>query len=58
MNAVRKFHPDLPACVLEERVLPVITNLGVIVLTTGGYVLITPYPGGRRGAPRSPCPFQ
>jgi hypothetical protein len=45
MNAIRKFHPDLHACELEDRILPVITNLGVIVLTNGGFVLTTPFPG-------------
>jgi hypothetical protein len=52
MKPLRKFHPDLQACELEDRLLPVIANLGVIVLTTGGYVLMIPslgaaaYPGG------------
>src|ERR1039458_4105041 len=45
MNPLRKFHPDLQACELEARLLPVIANLGVIVLTTGGYILMIPYPG-------------
>jgi hypothetical protein len=45
MKPFRKFTLDLEACELEDRILPVITNLGVIVLTTGGYVLITPYTG-------------
>jgi hypothetical protein len=45
MNPLRKFHFDLQTCELEDRVLPVIANLGVIVLTTGGYVLLIPYPG-------------
>jgi hypothetical protein len=45
MNPLRKFHFDLRACELEDRLLPVIANLGVIVLTTGGYVLMIPYPG-------------
>src|SRR5271155_973064 len=39
MNPFRKFHPDLQACELEDRLLPVIANLSVIVLTTGGYTL-------------------
>ena len=60
MKSLRKFHPDLQACELEDRLLPVIANLGVIVLTTGGYVLTIPSPGvaaspaGRRAAPPSP----
>ena len=45
MKPLRKFHPDLQACELEDRLLPVIANLGVIVLTTGGYVLMIPSPG-------------
>ncbi len=45
MKPLRKFSLDLQACELEDRILPVIANLGVIVLTTGGYVLMTPYPG-------------
>ena len=49
MKSFRKFHPDLPACELEDRVLPVVANLGVIVLTTGGYVLMIPFPGASPG---------
>jgi hypothetical protein len=45
MNALRKFHPDLHVCELEDRLLPVTANLGVIVLTTGGYILLIPSPG-------------
>jgi hypothetical protein len=45
MNTVRKFRPRLQDCVLEDRLLPAIANLGVIVLTTNGYVLMTPFPG-------------
>jgi hypothetical protein len=45
MNPFRKFHPDLQACELEDRLLPVIANLSVIVLTTGGYALLIPSPG-------------
>jgi hypothetical protein len=37
--------PNLLDCVLEERVAPAIANLGVIVLTTSGYALVTPFPG-------------
>ena len=51
----RMFHPDLQACELEDRLLPVIANLGVIVLTTSGYVLMTPAPGrGLHGRHRHP----
>jgi hypothetical protein len=39
------FRPGLQDCVLEDRLLPVLSNLGMIVLTTGGYVLMTPFPG-------------
>ena len=45
MKSLWTFHPDLHACELEDRILPVIANLGVIVLTTGGYVLVIPSPG-------------
>jgi len=45
MNPRRMFRPDLGDCVLEDRLMPVIANLGVIVLTTGGYVLLIPFPG-------------
>ncbi len=31
MNPLRKLYPDLQACDLEDRILPVIANLGVIV---------------------------
>ncbi len=42
MKAKLKYCPDLRACVLEDRLVPVGPNLGVgtIVLTTGGYVLV------------------
>src|ERR1017187_7044110 len=36
---------DLDDCVLEDRVAPAVTNLGVMVLTTSGYVLVIPFPG-------------
>ncbi len=45
MKPLRKFHLDLQDCQLEDRLLPVISNLGVIVLTTGGYVLMIPAAG-------------
>ena len=35
---------DVSDCVLEMRLAPVISNLGVIVLTTAGYVLVVPFP--------------
>jgi hypothetical protein len=63
MKPLRKFHPDLQACELEDRLLPVIANLGVIVLTTSGYVLMIPfpgaaaYPGGSPGGTAIPTSF-
>jgi hypothetical protein len=39
------FRPDLAECILEERCLLAIANLGTIVPTTSGYVLLTPFPG-------------
>ena len=47
MKAHLKYCPDLRACVLEDRLVPVIPNLGLgaIVLTTGGYVLASAFPG-------------
>jgi hypothetical protein len=45
MKPLRKFHPDLRACGLDDRLLPATANLGAIVLTTGGYVLMSPFPG-------------
>jgi hypothetical protein len=47
MKAQLKFCPDPRACVLEDRLLPVIPNLGLgaIVLTPGGYVLTSAFPG-------------
>jgi hypothetical protein len=44
MNPLRKFHLDLQACELEDRLLPVIANLGVVVLTSGGYLLMIRHP--------------
>src|SRR5262245_9841578 len=38
------FRPDLNECVLEERAL-MATNLGSIVQTTTGLILLTPFPG-------------
>jgi hypothetical protein len=45
MNRRLTFRPDLADCVLEDRVVAAIPNLGVIVLTTSGFVLLTPFPG-------------
>jgi len=45
MRALLKYRPDLRACELEDRLVPVIPNIGTIVLTTGGYVLLlSPFP--------------
>jgi hypothetical protein len=54
MKPLRNFHPDLQICELEDRLLPVVANLGVIVLTTGGYVLMTPFPGAMSSMGNSP----
>jgi hypothetical protein len=47
MKAQLKYCPDLRACELEDRLVPVVPNLGLgtIVLTTGGYVLTSALPG-------------
>ena len=45
MKALWNYRPDLRACELEDRLVPAIPNLGAIVLTTGGYVLLlSPFP--------------
>ena len=57
MNSLRKLHLDLRACELEDRLLPVVANLGMIVLSTGGHVLLIPRsrtPAARLAAPPSP----
>ena len=45
MKAPLKFRPNLQACELEDRLVPVVSNLGVMVLTPTGYVLMIPFPG-------------
>lgn len=45
MQPRRAFRPDLQCCILEDRLSPAVSNLGVIVLTTGGYYLLIPFPG-------------
>ncbi len=45
MNHRWIFRPDLIECMLEERYLLAIANLGSIVATTSGFVLLTPFPG-------------
>jgi hypothetical protein len=42
--------PNLVDCILEDRIAPAITNLGVIVLTTSGLSLVTPFPGASNNA--------
>ena len=45
MQAPLKYRPDLRACELEDRLLPVTPNLGATVLTAGGYALLmSPFP--------------
>ena len=45
MNNPLMFRPDLRECVLEERALMAIQNLGLIIQTTSGLSLIIPFPG-------------
>jgi hypothetical protein len=57
MKAHLKYRPDLRACVLEDRfvpvipselgdfLLPVVPNVAPIVLTPAGYVLMSSFPG-------------
>jgi hypothetical protein len=39
------FRPDLNECMVEGRIAPAIADLGIIVQTTSGLVLSTPFPG-------------
>lgn len=57
MNSLRKLHLDLRACELEDRLLPVVANLGMIVLTTGGHGLMIPYAGGSPTSAAVPASF-
>jgi hypothetical protein len=62
MKALLKFRPELHDSELEERLVPAGPDLGVIVLTTSGYVLMTPfagatYPGGPSGGTAIPTSF-
>ena len=45
MNPRWTFRPDRIEHLLKHRVTPIIPNLGVIVLTTSGYVLLIRFPG-------------
>lgn len=42
--------PNLLDCLLEDRIMPAIANLGVIVQTTSGLSLVTPFPGASNSA--------
>jgi hypothetical protein len=63
MKAPLKFRPDLRACELEDRLVPVTSNPGVIVLTTEGYILMSTFPGAMSyitnapGGPSIPTTF-
>ena len=48
MNNRLMFRPDLNDCILEDRPLMAIANLGIIVLTTSGLSLVTPFPGAEQ----------
>jgi hypothetical protein len=50
MNERLKFRPDLLECMLEERVVPAIANLGFIAPTTSGLILLIPFPGANASA--------
>ncbi len=54
----RSFRPDLNDCVLENRVSPVVANLGVIILTTGGYAHFDSFSGCARPADQSGRQFR
>jgi hypothetical protein len=45
MKALLKYRPDLRECELEDRLVPATPNLGAIVLTPGGYVVVSHLPG-------------
>jgi hypothetical protein len=53
MNTHWVFCPELADCTLEHRLVPAVSSLGVIVLTTSSYTLVTPFPGasGLAGPP-------
>jgi hypothetical protein len=50
MNSHLMFRPDLRDCVLEDRALMANSNLGIIILTTSGFSLVTPFPGANSSA--------
>jgi hypothetical protein len=45
MKVLLKYRPDLRECELEDRLVPAIPDLGAIVLTPGGYVVVSHLPG-------------
>jgi hypothetical protein len=45
MNNHLMFRPNLNDCILEDRALMANSNLGIIILTTSGLSLVTPFPG-------------
>jgi hypothetical protein len=51
MKSRRMFRPDLAEGILEDRLPPVISNLGLIALTTNGYILLIPFPGAYLSPP-------
>jgi hypothetical protein len=50
MHSGWAFRPNLLDCILEERVSPAIANFGLIVLTTSGLSMVTPFPGASNSA--------
>ena len=50
MNSRLMFRPDLNECLLEDRPLMAIANFGIILLTTSGLSLVTPFPGASSSA--------
>jgi hypothetical protein len=50
MNSHLMFRPDLNDCILEDRALMANSNLGIIILTTSGLSLVTPFPGASSSA--------
>lgn len=57
MRPNRVFRSEPVDWILEDRCLPVIPNLGVIALTTGGFVLMIPFPGAMSSLAGSSTPF-
>jgi hypothetical protein len=50
MTSHLMFRPNLNDCILEDRALMANSNLGIIVLTTSGLSLVTPFPGASSSA--------